>query len=139
MTNGSIPQAYEQFVSALREVSILESAVSVLSWDERVNLPPGSSEGRADQLAYLARLHHEKLTSPKMNELLAELESSAVMKGDEFFDIAVNVRWTRRTFERAGWLGTGGQVIECGCESTNSHRQAGCGSAIRSPWQTPRP
>jgi carboxypeptidase Taq len=92
-------QAYDTLVKTLREISLLESAIDVLAWDERVNLPPGSTEGRAEQLSYMARLHHEHFTSPKIGELLAACEQADFMK-DEFSDAAVNVRWTRRSFDR---------------------------------------
>ena len=93
MTNAHSNQpAYEQLVRQLHEIAVLESTLAVLGWDERVNMPHGSTEGRAEQLSYLARLHHEMFTSPKIGELLSTVEASDVMKGDPRSDAAVNVR-----------------------------------------------
>ena len=92
-------QAYDQLATALREVAILESAAAVLGWDERVNMPPKSFEGRAEQMSYLARLHHEHFTSPRIGELLAQVEQSDLIK-DPLSDAAVNVRWVRRRYDR---------------------------------------
>ncbi|MBC8106509.1 MAG: carboxypeptidase M32 [Anaerolineae bacterium] len=102
MTNSNQSNApYEQLVKQLQEIAVLESTLAVLGWDERVNMPPGCTEGRAEQLSYLARLHHEHFTSPKIGELLSKVESTDVMKGDPRSDAAVNVRETRRAFDRA--------------------------------------
>ena len=49
--------------------------LSVLSWDEQVNLPPDSAVRRADQMALLAELHHEEATNPRIGESLAALEA----------------------------------------------------------------
>jgi len=52
-------------------------------------------------MSYMARLHHEHFTSPKINELLSACESAEIMKSDPRSDFAVNVRETRRAFDRA--------------------------------------
>src|SRR5215208_1906723 len=105
MTNSNHSNAsYDQLVKQLQEIAILESTLAVLGWDERVNMPHGCTEGRAEQLSYLARLHHEHFTSPKIGELLSKVEASDIMKADPRSDAAVNVRETRRLFDRANKL-----------------------------------
>src|SRR4051812_28741457 len=101
MTNSNQLAAYEQLVKQLKDVAVLESTMSVLGWDERVNMPHGCTEGRSEQMSYMARLHHEHFTSPKINELLSACESAEIMKSDPHSDFAVNVRETRRSFDRA--------------------------------------
>ena len=92
--------AYEKLVSSLREIGLLSSAASLLHWDERTQMPVKGTEHRANQLSLLSRLIHEQFTSPRIGELLATVESSEAMK-DRESDIAVNVRETRRSYDRA--------------------------------------
>ena len=57
--------AYQQLCDYAREVRMLETILHLLYWDERTGLPPAAGEYRADQIAYVAGLEHQKETSPK--------------------------------------------------------------------------
>ena len=92
--------SYSALVSRLKEISLLGSIGSVLGWDERTQLPPSGFAHRADQSSLLAALVHERMTSPTIGDLLAEVESSP-MVNDPAADAAVNVRETRRQYDRA--------------------------------------
>jgi carboxypeptidase Taq len=92
--------AYAELLNTLRELALLGSAASVLGWDERVNLPPKGTEHRGNQMALISRMNHERFTSPRVGELLSQLEASDLMK-DRDSDAAVNVRETRRAYTRA--------------------------------------
>jgi carboxypeptidase Taq len=91
--------AYQELITQLREVSLFGSIGSVLGWDERVLMPPGGADHRANQSSLLARKVHEQFTSPRIGDLLAAVESSSLPKQDP--DAAVNVRETRRQYDRA--------------------------------------
>jgi carboxypeptidase Taq len=93
----STTQAYQGLLTELREVSLLSSVSDVLGWDERTQLPPKAAENRANQLSLLARLTHQRFTSPKLGDLLKTLESSPA-SGEE---MAANIRETRRAYDRA--------------------------------------
>ncbi|MGG2324778.1 hypothetical protein ACE40U_24970, partial [Salmonella enterica] len=71
----------------------------MLSWDEQTFMPKKGSAHRADQLGLLAGLSHERATSPRIGELLGELERQSDL-GDADSDRAVNVREARRAFDR---------------------------------------
>jgi carboxypeptidase Taq len=92
--------AYAELISTLREISLFGSVASVLGWDERVNLPPKGTEHRGNQMALVQRTVHERFTSPRVGELLATIERSDLVK-DRDSDAAVNVRETRRSYDRA--------------------------------------
>ena len=63
----------------LGEVSDLNKAASVLSWDQQVNMPPGGSEGRGQQLATLGKIAQEKFTSDEIGaEVLSALEGESL-------------------------------------------------------------
>lgn len=53
-----------------RRLSALAGAEGVLGWDQRVVMPSGGAEARAEQLATLSVLHHEILTAPAVAEAL---------------------------------------------------------------------
>ena len=95
------PQAsYNALISSLREISLLGSINAVLGWDERTQLPVKGIEHRANQSSMLARLCHEWFTTPAIDNLLAEAETSDLM-ADPISDVAVNIRETRRAYDRA--------------------------------------
>lgn len=93
-------RTYDRLVAELREIALLGSVASVLGWDEQVLLPDKARPLRAGQSGLIARLHHERFTSPRIGQMLAELESSGLM-ADPHGQFAVNVRQTRRSYDRA--------------------------------------
>jgi carboxypeptidase Taq len=92
--------AYAELVQSLRDAELLGSCASVLSWDEQTYMPTGGGEHRANQLALLAGLTHERRTAPRLGELLTEL-SAATDLGEPHSDRVVNVREARRSYDRA--------------------------------------
>ena len=82
------------------EIDDLDSASSLLGWDQQVMMPPGGAGVRAEQLATLERLSHEALTSDEIGRLLDELaphEDSL----DYDSDAASLIRLVRRDWEKA--------------------------------------
>ncbi len=92
-------KAYDELVSRLREVALLSSCGSVLGWDERTYMPRGGGALRADQLAMISGLMHEKFTDPRIGELLSILEQSDLV-GNEDSPEAANIRETRHDYDR---------------------------------------
>ena len=81
------------------EIDDLDSASSLLGWDQQVMMPPGGAGVRAEQLATLERLSHEALTSDEIGRLLDELaphEDSL----DYDSDAASLIRLVRRDWEK---------------------------------------
>ena len=91
--------AYEQLIQRVRDCRLLESCGSVLGWDERTYMPRQGSRHRGDQMALLARLAHEMLTSPALGELLNEAQASAKPQAADLE--AANLREIRRAYDRA--------------------------------------
>jgi len=87
-----------ELVAKLRRINRLESIIGLVSWDEQVNLPEGSAERRADQMALLAELHHREATDPGLGALLDSLEKGHGLELS--FDQRVIVREARRNFDR---------------------------------------
>ena len=79
-----------------KEITLLESVQGVLGWDEQVMLPPKGADWRGSQGALLARLVHERLTDPRLWELIQSAESNAVLETSR-----ANVREMKRRVARA--------------------------------------
>jgi carboxypeptidase Taq len=93
-------EAYRELLERVREHGLVDSISSVLGWDERTYMPAAGSAYRAEQMAYLAKLSHEMLTAPRINELLSMVDGSP-LRGDADSDVAVTVREIRRMHEHA--------------------------------------
>ncbi|HMF17180.1 MAG TPA: carboxypeptidase M32 [Gemmataceae bacterium] len=94
------PQAaYDELLRRSREEVLLRSCAAVLEWDELTYMPPGGVTGRANQLAYLAGLEHDRATDPRLGELLATVEGSKLVADADDLP-AVNVREIRRSYDR---------------------------------------
>jgi len=92
-------QAYEELLSRGKETAYLVSAMSVLNWDQRTHIPPKGHPHRVAQLVTLAKIRHQKMTDPRIGELLSVVEGSDLVK-DPLSVEAVNAREWRRTFDR---------------------------------------
>ncbi|WP_447977649.1 carboxypeptidase M32 [Candidatus Nitrospira bockiana] len=56
----------------LREIQHLNSTASLLSWDQETYMPPGGGEARAEQIATLQTLAHDRLIGPDIERLLGQ-------------------------------------------------------------------
>lgn len=92
-------QAYLELVRLSRDEALLSSCLDLLEWDEEVCMPRGGVEHRAEQMALLAGLVHDRGTDPRYDELLGTAEASALVS-DRESPQAVNVRELRRSFDR---------------------------------------
>ena len=84
----------------LAEVSDLGRARALLDWDQRTQMPAAGAEIRAEQLATLARIRHERLVS---DDLGAALEAAAGdVEGLPYESTEASlVRVARREWEKA--------------------------------------
>ncbi|MDP9174113.1 MAG: carboxypeptidase M32 [Planctomycetota bacterium] len=91
---------YQSLIAELKQIALLRSVSSVLGWDERTCMPAGGATLRSQQSSMLARMIHERITAPVIGDLLSSIEGSELVK-DSASDAAVNVRQTRRQYQRA--------------------------------------
>jgi carboxypeptidase Taq len=92
-------QAYAELIRLSREESLLSSCSDLLEWDEETYMPRGGVEHRAEQMALLAGLLHERGADPRFGELLEQVEGSELVRDPDGI-IAVNVRELRREYDR---------------------------------------
>lgn len=71
------PPALAELTALAHTLSDIVAAIALLGWDQEVMMPPRGGEGRAHHLATLTGIYHEKLTAPRLGELLAALEGDA--------------------------------------------------------------
>jgi carboxypeptidase Taq len=100
MSQDTARQAYGALKEHLGTVADLNAALAVLGWDQETYMPTGGAEGRAAQLATLARLSHEQFASPRTESLLAAAEPLADAV-DPDSDEAALLRVTRRELTKA--------------------------------------
>jgi carboxypeptidase Taq len=89
--------AYRKLLKRVREIGLLESTNSVLSWDEETYLPPKALAHRAEQMAYLSGRAHRLFTASQVGDLIAECEQHGFPPES---DAAANVREWRRSYDR---------------------------------------
>jgi carboxypeptidase Taq len=95
-----VKEKFEELKSRLAEVVDLTRISHLLDWDQQVLMPVGAGELRAEEVATLDRLTHERLTSDEIGRLLDELlpyEESLDPESDE----ASLIRVARRDWEKA--------------------------------------
>jgi carboxypeptidase Taq len=61
----------ESLTTRLLEIQRINSAASLLSWDQETYMPAGGGEARAEQISTLQGIAHQKLVSPEIERLLA--------------------------------------------------------------------
>ncbi len=90
--------AYQELIERGRELAYLGAFGNLAGWDLRTKSPKKGHPHRARAFATLSRLLHQKVTDPRIGELLDAIEDSALMEDP---DVAANVRAWRRDYERA--------------------------------------
>ena len=91
---------FQELETRLREISDLNSAGSLLGWDQNTYMPPGGGPARARQMATLRRIAHQKATDPALGQLLEELRSYEENEPYDSYEASL-IRVARRDYERA--------------------------------------
>ncbi len=65
----------DSYKALLAEIGKLDSATSLLSWDERTYIPPKAHEARAKVVGKLAKMSFEQFTSDEMGSYLEKLSA----------------------------------------------------------------
>jgi carboxypeptidase Taq len=90
-----MPASPSRLDTLIAEVADLRCTASLLSWDERVCMPPGGVTTHGEMLATIRRLAHEKFTSDEVGRLLerAKEEVSGLSPdSDDHRKVAVTAR-----------------------------------------------
>jgi len=87
---------YEQFIAEVTKMANVQTAASVLNWDQQVMMPEGGTPARSKQLSTLSAVHHEMLTDSDLADHIDALEGT-----DLDDDQQAVLREVRRDHERA--------------------------------------
>lgn len=89
--------AYRKLLKRAREIALLDSTNSALSWDEETYLPTKALAHRAEQMAYLSGRAHRLFTASQVGDWITACEQHgfAADSGE-----AANVREWRRSYNR---------------------------------------
>lgn len=63
-----------------RDVSVLFSVLTLLDWDQKTYMPREGNEDRAEEMACISKLIHEKFLSEKLYKAVRKLHSSKIFK-----------------------------------------------------------
>lgn len=112
-------KAYDFLLRQHHDTACLGSTAALLHWDQRTYIPRKGHAHRAEQVAFLTGLVHERRTDPRIGEALAVLEAArsanilanaspnasadalAKALADPLDPMAVNLREWRRAYDRA--------------------------------------
>jgi carboxypeptidase Taq len=93
-------KAMNRLKGRLTEITDLNGAASVLSWDQTTYMPLRGAATRGRQIALMASLAHERAVDPQLGKLIEKVEPHAERLDPDSDDAAL-VRRARRDFERA--------------------------------------
>ena len=93
----------EPLTTRLLEIRRIQSAAAVLSWDQETYMPAGGGAARAEQIATLEGLAHQRLVSAELETLLTEWIDPATGQAADSWDEPSRslLRETWRDFRRA--------------------------------------
>ena len=94
--------AYDELLERLKDIDLVNQIGGLLGWDQEVLMPPKAAKLRAEQLSWISRTGHEKLTDSRIGGLLEILEQdnnlNEVQRG--------NIRLARDSYNKATKLPT---------------------------------
>jgi len=95
-----MPGAFDQLRERMAEITDLGRVTQLLRWDQQTMMPARGAAGRAEALATLQRVGHEKFVSDETGRLI-DAAQSALDGMPRESDEASLVRVTRRRWEKA--------------------------------------
>ncbi|MFQ5415185.1 MAG: carboxypeptidase M32 [Phycisphaerae bacterium] len=93
--------AYDALMTHVKDIGRLHAAVALLDWDQETYMPANGVAARADAIALLSGIAHERLVCDEVKALLAEADAP---DGDHVAE--TNLRETLRNYHRAAKVPT---------------------------------
>ncbi|MDC2992132.1 carboxypeptidase M32 [Pelagibacteraceae bacterium] len=75
-------RAYSKLKEIFKEASLSSDIAGILHWDMSTMMPSNSRNQRADQLAYLSKLSHDKISSNEVRDLILKAKSEELNQYD---------------------------------------------------------
>jgi carboxypeptidase Taq len=80
---------FDELRAHLAEISDLVKTGALLGWDQHVMMPPAGASIRAEQMATIGRIAHQKFTSPEMGKLIDGLRSWGEQQDYDSFEASL--------------------------------------------------
>src|SRR5258707_6293705 len=96
----AVKAAFDELCTRLAEITDLAQASAILHWDQQTMMPPRGAAVRAEQLATLGRIAHDRFTDPQVGRLLDQLAGFEEQHDYDSFEASL-VRATRRDWAKA--------------------------------------
>ena len=93
-------QAFRELKARLAEVQDVKRASEILRWDQQTMMPPRGGAVRAEQLATLKRIGHERFAAPETARLLEQVETWEATLPYESDEASI-IRFARREYDKA--------------------------------------
>jgi len=133
--SGANP-AYAELEDRFRRIARISGAIAVLQWDSAAMMPEGGAKARAEQVATLGLLAHERLIDPRLGLLMADAKAK---QGLDDWQTA-NLREMERQWRHA--TAVPADLVEARSLASSeaemiwrSARGANDFKALQAPWQ----
>ncbi|MFN4216247.1 MAG: carboxypeptidase M32 [Brevinematales bacterium] len=67
----------------LREISLVEKILALLSWDQETYMPEGGAKVRSEEVSLLVRIWHEKICDPFWDDVLSSFSEREDLSSDQ--------------------------------------------------------
>ena len=91
---------FDDLRERLAEISDLSKTGALLGWDQHVMMPPGGAALRAEQLATVGRIAHQKFTSTEVGKLIDDLRGWGEQQEHDSFEASL-IRVAAADWEKA--------------------------------------
>jgi carboxypeptidase Taq len=95
-----VDERYLRLRERLAEIWDISKSASILAWDQQTKMPARGAAGRAEQLATLGRIAHDKFTAAEVGLLLDELQGFEESQPYDSVEASL-IRVTRRDWQKA--------------------------------------
>jgi carboxypeptidase Taq len=90
---------FDELRQRLAEISDLGKTMALLGWDQHVMMPPGGAALRAEQMATVGRIAHQKFTSAEVGKLIDDLRDWGAQQEYDSFEASL-IRVAARDWEK---------------------------------------
>ncbi len=95
----TIEENLKKLRATYQEISQLSGIMALLGWDQQVYMPKAGVEGRANQMALLGGIIHDKATSEEAGKVIYDLVSE-IPDLDADDELAREVKLTKKAYDR---------------------------------------
>lgn len=91
---------FETLKKNMQEIADIGNMISLINWDQEVNMPEKAASRRGQQLSTLSGIYHERFTSPQVGSLLEAAKSESGLSEAQKREIY----WIQKDYDREGKL-----------------------------------